>query len=131
MVRDEAFLKSLCFRICPPVPPQGVKSDHERQKEQHAAGGGGGSSGFDSGRTWGSNVPKVCVCVSIVGISFPYLHTPIPAGFGCRREKSNKCWCLWSIHPWSGGRVPRGSLGCRPVHVSVRHQVLIFWKTMY
>ena len=36
---------------------QGVKSDHERQREQHAAGGG--ASGFDSGRTWGSSIPKV------------------------------------------------------------------------
>ena len=42
-------------------PNQGVKSDHERQKEKHAAGGG--ASGFDSGRTWGSSVPKVTVVV--------------------------------------------------------------------
>ena len=36
-----------------------MKSDHERQKEQHAAGGGGGASGFDTGRSWGSSIPKV------------------------------------------------------------------------
>ena len=56
-----AFKFMLVLNFCSPPSraPQGVKSDHERQKEQHAAGGGGGLSGFDSGRTWGSSVPKV------------------------------------------------------------------------
>ena len=95
-------MKFAGFKFLPPCAPQGVKSDHERQKEQHAAGGGGGSSGFDSGRTWGSGIPKVCVAI-MIGVSFPRSHTPIPAGFRSGREKSNECWCLRSIHTRTRG----------------------------
>lgn len=42
------------------------------------------------------------VAITIV-IPFPCFHTPNPAGFGSGREKSNECWCLRSIHTWTGG----------------------------
>ena len=100
---DSEFLSN---NFPPPQPLQGVKSDHERQKEQHAAGGG--SSGFDTGRTWGSSIPKVCLHRGLVvhGL-IPIPPFCIPAGCGTGRAESDECRRMWSFCSRAGRRIPR------------------------